>query len=68
MGRKNFNLRRIWNRLRKSLAQRGVPSTAALLLRKLFTLLRELIAAEDLASGKEKDLYNAGYFGVAPPF
>jgi hypothetical protein len=26
----------------------------------------ELIAAEDLASGKEKDLYNAGYFGVAP--
>lgn len=36
MGRKNFNLRRIWNRLRKSLAQRGVPSTAALLLRKLF--------------------------------
>jgi SAM-dependent methyltransferase len=90
MGRKNFNLRRIWNRLRKSLAQRGVLSTAAILLRKIFHPVSrtfdaakeyaevhpfdrqygvdtsELIAAEDLASGKEKDLYNAGYFGVAP--
>jgi SAM-dependent methyltransferase len=26
----------------------------------------ELIVAEDLSSGKAKDLYNAGYFGVAP--
>jgi SAM-dependent methyltransferase len=85
-----LNLKRIRHKLRKSLAQRGVLSTAAILLRK--SLLpasgtvdtakeyaevhpfdrqygvdtSELIAAEDLSSGKEKDLYNAGYFGVAP--
>ena len=36
MGRKNFNLKRIRHRLRKSLAQRGVISTARLLLTKIF--------------------------------
>jgi SAM-dependent methyltransferase len=86
----NFNLKRIRHRLRKSLAQRGIFSTAAILLRKslqpasrTFDAAKEfvqvhpfdrqfgvdtseLIAAEDLASGKQKDLFNAGYFGVAP--
>jgi SAM-dependent methyltransferase len=90
MGRKNFNLKRIRHRLRKSLAQRGVISTAAILFRKnlqpasrTFDAPKEyvevhpfdrqfgvdtsgLIPAEDLSSGKQKDLYNAGYFGVAP--
>jgi SAM-dependent methyltransferase len=85
-----LNLRRIRYRLRKSLEQRGVLSTAGLLLRKSLQPASrssdkakeyaevhpfdrqygvdtsELIAAEDLSSGKEKDLYNAGYFGVAP--
>jgi SAM-dependent methyltransferase len=90
MGKKNFTLQRIRHRLRKSLAQRGVLSTAATLLRKTlrpaprtFDAAKEyaevhpfdrqygvdtskLIAAEDLSSGKPKDLYKAGYFGVAP--
>jgi SAM-dependent methyltransferase len=90
MGRKNLNLKRIRHRLRKSLAQRGVISTAAILLRKslqpgsrTFDATKEfvqihpfdrqfgvdtseLIPAEELSSGKPRDLYNAGYFGVAP--
>jgi SAM-dependent methyltransferase len=90
MGRKNLNLKRIRHRLRKSLAQRGVISTAEILLRKglqpasrTFDAAKEfaevhpfdrqfgvdtseLIPAEDLSSGKQRDLYNAGYFGVAP--
>jgi SAM-dependent methyltransferase len=87
---KTLNLKRIRHRLRKSLVQRGVLSTAALLFRKslqpasrAFDEAKEFdevhpfdlqfgvdtsqfIPAEDLSSGKQKDLYNAGYFGVAP--
>jgi tRNA G46 methylase TrmB len=90
MGRKNLNLKRIRHRLRKSLAQRGAISTAAILLRKslqpasrTFDAAKEfaevhpfdrqfgvdtskLIPAEELSSGKQEDVYNAGYFGVAP--
>jgi SAM-dependent methyltransferase len=86
----DLNLKRIQHRLRKSLAQRGVLSTAAALLRKSLQPASrtvdtakeyaevhpfdrqygvdtsKLIAAEELSSGKPKDLYNAGYFGVAP--
>lgn len=85
-----MNFRRVRHRLRKSIAEKGILTTAATLLRKglerplptqdkpkiyepVHPFDRKygvdtsgLIYPEDLATGKKKDLFNAGYFGVAP--